>query len=119
MPIQHLDKLDELRDQVGDAGLSIQPMVALVADEAERGEVTALAERRFGGGAMGRNLVVGTTGELADHFAGLHAQGVERFYLWFADFAPPATLDRFAEVISTLDAAPGGFSEGPPPLTSG
>jgi hypothetical protein len=32
----------------------------------------------------------------------LHARGVERFYIWFADFAPVATLDRFAEVIATL-----------------
>jgi hypothetical protein len=38
-------------------------------------------------------------GELADHVAGLEADGVERCYVWFADFAPVATLERFADVI--------------------
>jgi hypothetical protein len=32
----------------------------------------------------------------------MQEQGVERFYVWFTDFAPPATLEAFgAEVIST------------------
>jgi alkanesulfonate monooxygenase SsuD/methylene tetrahydromethanopterin reductase-like flavin-dependent oxidoreductase (luciferase family) len=102
LPIHHLDRLDELRDQVGGARVSMQPMVALLPDESARDEVTALAHRRFGAGAMGRNLVIGTAPELAEHFGQLHARGVERFYVWFADFAPVATLDRFAEVIAKL-----------------
>jgi hypothetical protein len=48
---------------------------------------------------MGESAVVGTTDELAEHFTGLRARGVERFYVWFADFAPPETLGRFGEVI--------------------
>ena len=32
----------------------------------------------------------------------MHGRGVERFYVWFADFAPVATLERFAEVIGKL-----------------
>jgi alkanesulfonate monooxygenase SsuD/methylene tetrahydromethanopterin reductase-like flavin-dependent oxidoreductase (luciferase family) len=31
-----------------------------------------------------------------------HRRGVERFYVWFADFAPVPTLERFAEVIGRL-----------------
>ena len=99
LPIHELERLDELRGQVGDARVSVQAMVALVPDEASREEVTALARRRFGMGAMGRNLAIGTPDELAEHFDGLVARGVERFHVWFADFAPPATLGRFASVI--------------------
>lgn len=99
LQVNHLDKLDELRPHVGGARVSVQPMVALLAEESQRAEVTALARRRFSG--MGR-VVVGTAAELAEYFAGLHARGVERFYPWFADFAPPATLERFAEVIAKV-----------------
>jgi alkanesulfonate monooxygenase SsuD/methylene tetrahydromethanopterin reductase-like flavin-dependent oxidoreductase (luciferase family) len=102
VPMHELHRLDELRDQAGDARVSIQTMVALVPDEASRLEVTQVAERRFGRTGMGANLVIGDVGELADHLGGLAARGVERFYLWFADFAPPATLDRFGEVIEAL-----------------
>lgn len=102
LPIHHLDKLDELRGRVGDAQVSVQLMVALVPDEDRRDEVTALARRRFGADGMGRNLVTGTAPELAEYFAGLHERGVQRFYVWFADFAPAATLQQFAEVIGTL-----------------
>jgi alkanesulfonate monooxygenase SsuD/methylene tetrahydromethanopterin reductase-like flavin-dependent oxidoreductase (luciferase family) len=105
VPIHELDKIDRLRDQAGDARVSVQSMVALVPDESQRDEVTATARRRFGANAMGANMVIGTTDELADHFAALHATGVDRVYAWFADFAPAATLDRFAEVVSSLGAA--------------
>ena len=30
------------------------------------------------------------------------ARGVERFYVWFADFAPPETLARFGEVMEAV-----------------
>lgn len=105
LPIHHLDKLDELRDRVGHVRVSTQPMVALLPDEAHRAEVTALVRRRFGAGAMGRNLVIGTAPELAEYFEGMHGRGVERFYVWFADFAPVETLERFAEVIGKLRMA--------------
>jgi hypothetical protein len=33
----------------------------------------------------------------------MHARGVERFYVWFADFAPPSTLEAFgAQVIRAV-----------------
>jgi alkanesulfonate monooxygenase SsuD/methylene tetrahydromethanopterin reductase-like flavin-dependent oxidoreductase (luciferase family) len=100
LPIYAVDRLDELRPAVGDTAVSIQAVVGLLADEAERDAVTALVRRRYGGGAMSRNLVVGTADELVDHFAHLHARGVDRFYVWFVDFAPVETLERFAAVIS-------------------
>ena len=103
LPIHELERLDELRSEVGGARVSVQAMVALVPDEARRDEVTALARRRFGMGAMGRNLAIGTTGELAEHFATLAHRGVERVHVWFADFAPPETLERFADVIAAAD----------------
>ena len=41
--------------------------------------------------------------ELVDHFSAMRERGVERFYVWFADFAAPATLEAFgAEVISSF-----------------
>jgi len=103
VPIHELHRISELRDRVGDARVSIQPMVALLPDESHRDQVTELARRRFG--SLGRNMAIGTAAELADHFAGLHGQGVERCYVWFADFAAPATLERFGEVITKLQAA--------------
>ena len=65
--------------------------------EVERHEVTRNATRRFGG----MHPVIGTTTELAVHFAGLHARGVDRFYVWFADFAPVSTLECFAAIIES------------------
>jgi alkanesulfonate monooxygenase SsuD/methylene tetrahydromethanopterin reductase-like flavin-dependent oxidoreductase (luciferase family) len=102
IPIHALDRLGPLRDQVGTARVSMQPMVALVRSEDQRDEVTALVRRRFGDTAMGRNVAVGTVPELVEHFGALHAQGVERFYAWFTDFAPVETLACFADVIRAL-----------------
>jgi alkanesulfonate monooxygenase SsuD/methylene tetrahydromethanopterin reductase-like flavin-dependent oxidoreductase (luciferase family) len=102
VPIHALDKLDERRDRVGDARVSIQNMVALLPSEADRPAVTETLARRFGGTIMGRNAVVGTAGEVADHFRTIAARGIERYYVWFADFAPPDTLRRFAEVIDLV-----------------
>jgi alkanesulfonate monooxygenase SsuD/methylene tetrahydromethanopterin reductase-like flavin-dependent oxidoreductase (luciferase family) len=105
VPVHHLHRREGLRDRVGHARVSIQTMVALVATEDQRDDVHALVERRYGGTPMGETALVGTTGELAHRFAGLHAEGVERFYIWFADFAAAETLERFAEVIAAMPAA--------------
>ena len=105
VPVHEIDRLDERRPLAGDARVSVQTMVALVPSEAERDEVTAVAERRFGRAGTGMGPVIGTPAELSDHFAALRARGVERFYVWFADFAPPDTLGRFAEVITSATTA--------------
>ncbi|MCD9624726.1 LLM class flavin-dependent oxidoreductase [Rhabdothermincola salaria] len=94
-----LDKVHELRDQVGDARVSIQQMVAYVPDEASREEVTEAARRRFGRSSP----VIGTGPELVEHFGRLADDGIERVYPWFCDFAPARTLAAFGdEVIAQL-----------------
>lgn len=102
LPIYGLDRLEELRDQAGDVRVSMQTVVALIADESQRDEVTEVAKRRFRGSPMGRNLVVGNADELAAYYAGLASRGVERFYVWFTDFAPASTLTEFGRVIEVL-----------------
>jgi alkanesulfonate monooxygenase SsuD/methylene tetrahydromethanopterin reductase-like flavin-dependent oxidoreductase (luciferase family) len=104
VPIHELAKLDELRDQAGEAKVSIQPMISLVADDAERARVLEVVGRRFGNGAMGRNQKIGTVPELTEYFLELRDRGVQRFYVWFSDFAPPSTLERFGEVIGAVAA---------------
>ena len=103
VPIQALDRLDDLRDRVGAARVSVQTMVALVPNEDDRAAVTEVVAHRFGGWAVGDALVVGTVDELAGHFAALRARRVERSYVWFADFAPPETLARFGQVIAAVE----------------
>jgi alkanesulfonate monooxygenase SsuD/methylene tetrahydromethanopterin reductase-like flavin-dependent oxidoreductase (luciferase family) len=92
-------ELDALRPQAGNARVSTQQLVAFVPSEAERATIEELVHRRFPG--WGESLVVGNGRELVDYYAGMHARGVERFYVWFTDFAPPETLAAFgAEVIA-------------------
>ncbi|HKA82594.1 MAG TPA: LLM class flavin-dependent oxidoreductase [Acidimicrobiales bacterium] len=101
LPIYALERLEELRPAAGDARVSIQQLVAFVADEAGRARVTELAQRRFG--VYGGGLIIGDAAQLVDHFTALHDRGVERFYTWFSDFADPETLAAFgAGVIETL-----------------
>src|SRR5262245_1553434 len=101
LPIYALERLEELRPAAGDARVSIQQLVAFVADEAGRAGVTELAQRRFG--VYGGGLIIGDAAQLVDHFTALHDRGVERFYTWFSDFADPETLAAFgADVIETL-----------------
>jgi hypothetical protein len=40
---------------------------------------------------------------MLDHFHEMQERGVERFYVWFTDFAAPETVEAFgAEVISSF-----------------
>jgi alkanesulfonate monooxygenase SsuD/methylene tetrahydromethanopterin reductase-like flavin-dependent oxidoreductase (luciferase family) len=104
LDIRHLDKIDgdkfaQLRSQVGNARVSIQEMVAYVAQGADRAAITDAAMRRF----HHSRPVIGTGPELAEHFCRRAEQGVERVYTWFCDFAQPDTLAGFgAEVIAKL-----------------
>lgn len=91
------EHLAERRDAAGDARLSAQVMVAPIFDEAERDDITVAANRRFGG--YGDGLAIGTPAELIERFAGFSALGVERLYVWFADFAPPSTLAAFGSSV--------------------
>lgn len=89
--------LAERRDAAGDARLSAQVMVAPIFDEADRDDITAAATRRFGG--YGDGLAIGSPAELIERFAGFATLGVERLYVWFADFAPPSTLAAFGSSV--------------------
>lgn len=93
--IGQVDRIDELRDQVGDARVSIQQMVAFVPRGGDRDAVTALARKRFGYSRP----IIGTGAEIVDHYHRLAGQGVERVYTWFCDFAPPETLAAFGEEV--------------------
>jgi alkanesulfonate monooxygenase SsuD/methylene tetrahydromethanopterin reductase-like flavin-dependent oxidoreductase (luciferase family) len=95
LPVHALDRLEEARPLIGTAGVSTQHLVAYVASESERESVEDLARKRFGG--MATRLMVGDATELSAAFAAHHRRGVDRFYVWFTDFAPPATLESFGE----------------------
>jgi alkanesulfonate monooxygenase SsuD/methylene tetrahydromethanopterin reductase-like flavin-dependent oxidoreductase (luciferase family) len=98
--VDKLDRVDELRDRVGRARVSVQQMVTYAPDPATRDDVLALAGRRFGA-MSGR--VAGDAATMVRHLQGLEARGIERAYLWFTDFAEETTLARFgAEVLSQL-----------------
>jgi alkanesulfonate monooxygenase SsuD/methylene tetrahydromethanopterin reductase-like flavin-dependent oxidoreductase (luciferase family) len=97
VPSHQLDRLPALLPTVGDVRVSVQQMVGLIGADADREEVTAVSTRRFG--HLGSGLVCGDAAQLVEHFEGLSGQGVERFYVWFADFAQPATLAEFAETV--------------------
>jgi alkanesulfonate monooxygenase SsuD/methylene tetrahydromethanopterin reductase-like flavin-dependent oxidoreductase (luciferase family) len=104
VPIYALDRVAELRASVGDVRMSIQQMVGVLRSEDERADVTALIDRRFGLNAMAKDVVIGTVPELVDYYAGLAAAGVDRFYLWFTDFAPVSTLELVGEVIDRVQS---------------
>ncbi|OMC38157.1 NADP oxidoreductase [Mycobacterium sp. GA-1841] len=97
IPSHQLDRLPALLPTVGAARVSLQQMVGFVGREADRAAVTERSTRLFG--HLGDGLVCGDAAELTEHFAGLSAQGVERFYVWFADFAAPQTISEFAETV--------------------
>jgi alkanesulfonate monooxygenase SsuD/methylene tetrahydromethanopterin reductase-like flavin-dependent oxidoreductase (luciferase family) len=97
LDISKLDRMDELRPQVGDVRVSVQEMVALVPRGADRAEVEAKTLKRF----KWSRPVIGSAAELVDHYGALQEQGIARVYTWFCDFAPPDTLAEFgADVIA-------------------
>ncbi|MFV8320485.1 LLM class flavin-dependent oxidoreductase [Mycobacterium sp. 23] len=93
----HLDRLPRLADSTGPARISVQQMVGFARAGTDPDAVREVSVRRFG--HLGPGLVCGDADELIAHFAGLAAQRVERFYVWFADFAAPQTLEDFGESV--------------------
>jgi alkanesulfonate monooxygenase SsuD/methylene tetrahydromethanopterin reductase-like flavin-dependent oxidoreductase (luciferase family) len=99
IPIHQLDRLDDMRDRAGSARVSVQRMYAFVPEGVDRASVEEPARRRFGYSS----LMIGGRAEMLDHFHEMHGRGVERFYVWFTDFAAIETLEAFgAEVISSF-----------------
>jgi alkanesulfonate monooxygenase SsuD/methylene tetrahydromethanopterin reductase-like flavin-dependent oxidoreductase (luciferase family) len=93
--VGHMERIEELRPQVGDARVSVQQTVALVPRGGDREAVTAAAQRRFG---YSRPRI-GTGPELLDYYGRLRERGIERVYTWFCDFAPPETIAEFGEEV--------------------
>jgi alkanesulfonate monooxygenase SsuD/methylene tetrahydromethanopterin reductase-like flavin-dependent oxidoreductase (luciferase family) len=99
----HMDRLPKLAPEAGTARVSVQQMVGFVRSGSDPNVVREVSTRRFGN--LGSGLVCGDADELIQHFAGLADQGVERFYVWFADFAVPDSVLEFGE--SVIKAFPG------------
>jgi hypothetical protein len=70
-------------------------MVTFIGNESERSALTETAQRRFGGSSLEKGMLIGNAAELTDTFAALHERGIERFYVWFSDFATVATIEKF------------------------
>lgn len=102
LPINRVARLDELRPRAGNARVSVQQLVTLIPVEADRDEIIRTAQRRFGGMTGEGAVAVGNARELTARFRALADRGVERFYVWFTDFARRPTLEAFGEVIAAL-----------------
>jgi len=96
-PTHRLSRFDEARQHVGKARISVQEQVTFIHSETEREETVNTAMRRFA--ATSEEACVGNAEELAQHFAARRKSGVERFYLWFTDFAKPETLAAFGKAV--------------------
>ena len=100
VPVHQLDRLDEMRGFAGDARVSVQRRSAFVAPGADAALVEEQARRRFG---HDEHLLVGGASVMVDEFAAEQERGIERFYVWFTDFAQVATLEWFGnEVIGAF-----------------
>jgi alkanesulfonate monooxygenase SsuD/methylene tetrahydromethanopterin reductase-like flavin-dependent oxidoreductase (luciferase family) len=97
IPANHIDGLAELAPTAGSARVSIQQMIGFVRKDSDPAKVREVSARRFGN--LGSGLVCGDADELSGHFTNLSGQGVERFYVWFADFAAPESLHEFGETV--------------------
>jgi alkanesulfonate monooxygenase SsuD/methylene tetrahydromethanopterin reductase-like flavin-dependent oxidoreductase (luciferase family) len=97
IPANHIDRLAELAPAAGSARVSIQQMIGFVREDSDPAKVREVSARRFGN--LGSGLVCGDADELSGHFGNLSGQGVERFYVWFADFAAPESLHEFGETV--------------------
>ncbi|MFZ2174033.1 MAG: LLM class flavin-dependent oxidoreductase [Rhodococcus sp. (in: high G+C Gram-positive bacteria)] len=95
LPAPNLDRLPDLAGRVGSARISVQQMVAPVYGDSSLEQVERVCGRRFG--HLGSGLVCGDADALRERFRMLSEQGVERFYVWFADFAPSESIEWFGE----------------------
>jgi alkanesulfonate monooxygenase SsuD/methylene tetrahydromethanopterin reductase-like flavin-dependent oxidoreductase (luciferase family) len=102
LPVHQVSRLEDLRSRAGSARVSMQQVVTLVPSDGSGQAIMELAQRRFGW-APPEGRAIGSGSELVDRFGELRDRGVERFYLWLTDFAPPETLAAFGdEVIAPL-----------------
>ena len=105
-PSYAADRLAEARPQAGPARVSVQHPVGLAAGAADRDEVAAIVERRFGSWG---GVVTGTPSQVADALSADVEVGARGFVLQFHDFGTAATLDRFmSDVAPAVRAAAAG-----------
>jgi alkanesulfonate monooxygenase SsuD/methylene tetrahydromethanopterin reductase-like flavin-dependent oxidoreductase (luciferase family) len=97
LPTTHVDRLPEFLPKIGSAKASVQQMTGFIRRGDDAAAVTEKAQKRFG--HFGSGLVCGDAGALANYFRTLEAQGAQRIYVWFADFAPPDTIAEFGETV--------------------
>jgi alkanesulfonate monooxygenase SsuD/methylene tetrahydromethanopterin reductase-like flavin-dependent oxidoreductase (luciferase family) len=97
IPVNQIDRFTRVAPTAAPARMSVQQMVGFVRTDSDANAVREVSTRRFG--HFGAGLVCGDADELIRHFAGLAVQGVERFYVWFADFAVPESLYEFGETV--------------------
>ena len=97
IPANHIDRLAELAPAAGSARVSVQQMVGFIRKDSDPAKVREVSARRFGN--LGSGLICGDADELSGHFGQLSGQGVERFYVWFSDFAAPESLHEFGETV--------------------
>ena len=97
LPTTYVDRLPEFLPKIGSAKASVQQMTGFIRHGDDAAAVTEKAQKRFG--HFGSGLVCGDAGALANYFRSLEAQGAQRIYVWFADFAPPDTIAEFGETV--------------------
>lgn len=97
LPGPHVKKLPDLLPSIGAARASVQQMVGFARRGIDPSEVEETSRKRWG--HLGPGLVCGTADELVDYFTGLSDQGAQRFYVWFADTAPPDEIAEFGETV--------------------
>ena len=95
-PSTGVARYEQLRSQAGDVRVSAQHPIGLAATSAERDEVVALTNMRFG--AWG-GVIAGTPDEVAEALRRERAAGVELFICQFHDFGRPDTLRLFADEV--------------------
>lgn len=99
-PSYGFERFDALRPHAGAARVSMQHPIALAPSAAQRDEVIAVAERRFGSWG---GLIAGTPDEVAAALRAEAERGVELFVCQFTDFGRPETIRLFAaEVLPAL-----------------
>ena len=105
-PSYAADRLEEVRPLAGDARVSVQHPVGLAAGDANRAEVSALTQRRFGSWG---GIVTGAAEEVAGALVADVDFDARGFVLQFHDFGTTETLERFmGEVAPAVRAAAAG-----------
>lgn len=97
LPANKVDQLPGLLPSIGSARASVQQMVGYARKGSDPRVVAETSTRRWG--HLGSGLVCGDADELIEYFVGLSDQGVQRFYVWFADSAPPEAIEEFGESV--------------------